>query len=379
MIALLVLKEKLKQFYSKYSIYVTLAVKFLIGCLTFALISGNIGFMAKLNSPVILMGLAVVCAFLPYGVIVCLAAAVVLAHLSSVSLELTLILAVCFLIIAILYYGFQPGDSCLLLLTPIFYHFKIPYAIPLLVGLSGKPVSAVPVGCGTFVYYTLLYVKQNAGILTNDASMDITQKYVQIMKSLIFNRLMLAMIAASLVSVIVVYLIRRLSVDYAWIIAIVAGAVAQLAVVFIGDFVFDVSVPILQLLIGTLVSMAIAGIYNFVIFSVDYTRTEYTQFEDDDYYYIDPMESDYTTGNTKLPIGTYLVQPDSQERVQVGNTGVLKGVYNINKGYTQFRQINILYQNEEYALVEQGTSYGLTVYDHIVLNGSAVDEDQIIY
>ena len=56
------------------------------------------------------------------------------------------------------------------------------------------------------------------GILTNDASMDITQKYVQIMKSLIFNRLMLAMIAASLVNVIVVYLIRRLSVDYAWII-----------------------------------------------------------------------------------------------------------------------------------------------------------------
>ena len=146
-------------------------------------------------------------------------------------------------------------------------------------------MSVVPVGCGTFVYYTLLYVKQNAGILTNDASMDITQKYVQIMKSLIFNRLMLAMIAASLVSVIVVYLIRRLSVDYAWIIAIVAGAVAQLAVVFIGDFVFDVSVPILQLLIGTLVSMAIAGIYNFMIFSVDYTRTEYTQFEDDDYYY----------------------------------------------------------------------------------------------
>lgn len=37
MIALLVLKEKLKQFYSKYSIYVTLAVKFLLGCLTFAL------------------------------------------------------------------------------------------------------------------------------------------------------------------------------------------------------------------------------------------------------------------------------------------------------------------------------------------------------
>ena len=84
-------------------------------------------------------------------------------------------------------------------------------------------------------------------------------------------------------------------------------------------------------------------------------------YEDDDYYY-------YVKAVPKMNVS-----------VQVGNTGVLKGVYNINKGYTQFRQINILYQNEEYALVEQGTSYGLTVYDHIVLNGSAVNEDQIIY
>ena len=57
----------------------------------------------------------------------------------------------------------------------------------------------------------------------------------------------------------------------------------------------------------------------------------------------------------------------------------LQGVYNINKGYTQFRQINILYQNEEFTLVEEGTSYGLTVYDRIVLNGEAVSEDEVVY
>ena len=77
-------------------------------------------------------------------------------------------------------------------------------------------------------------------------------------------------------------------------------------------------------------------------------------------------------------IKTYILDYDVIKN-RHNNVDALKGVYNINKGYTQFRQINILYQNEEYALVEQGTSYGLTVYDHIVLNGSAVDEDQIIY
>lgn len=102
-------------------------------------------------------------------------------------------------------------------------------------------------------------------------------------------------------------------------------------------------------------------------------------YEDDDYYYVDPLESDYVTGDKKLSVGDYLVAQDSDSRFQIGQKGSLQGVYNINKGYTQFRQINILAQNEEYTLVEEGTSYGLTVYDHIVLNGDAVDEDEIIY
>lgn len=102
-------------------------------------------------------------------------------------------------------------------------------------------------------------------------------------------------------------------------------------------------------------------------------------YADEEYYYIDPKESDFATGKEKMPIGTYLVEPDSQERFQIGMNKSLQGVYNINKGYTQFRQINILYQNEEFTLVEEGTSYGLTIYDHIVLNGEAVDEEQIIY
>lgn len=102
-------------------------------------------------------------------------------------------------------------------------------------------------------------------------------------------------------------------------------------------------------------------------------------YADEEYYYIDPKESDFATGKEKMPIGSYLVEPDSQERFQIGMNKSLQGVYNINKGYTQFRQINILYQNEEFTLVEEGTSYGLTIYDHIVLNGEAVDEEQIIY
>ena len=43
-----------------------------------------------------------------------------------------------------------------------------------------------------------------------------------------------------------------------------------------------------------------------------------------------------------------------------------------------FKQINILYQNDEYSIVKANTTYGLNVYDYIVLDGSAVSDDQII-
>ena len=56
----------------------------------------------------------------------------------------------------------------------------------------------------------------------------------------------------------------------------------------------------------------------------------------------------------------------------------LTGVYNINKGYAVFKQINILTKNEDYAIIETKTTYGISLYDHIALDGSKVKENQLV-
>lgn len=285
MMALLVFREKLRSFYGKYDAFLIPLMKFALSLAVFWQINSNIGYMEKLKGPAVWLMLSLACSFLPYGVISFLAGAVMLAHISSVSLEMALVLAVLLIIVAVLYYSFQPGDSYLLLLTPVFFQLKIPYAIPLLAGLSGGLGGVVPVSCGAFLYHIVQYVRLNAGVLTNDASLDITQKYVQIIKNIMSNSQMMVMIAACAAGILVVYLIRTLSVDYAWHIAIVAGALVQLVVVFVGDFIFDVSVPMAELLAGMVAAVIVAAIYNFMIFAVDYSRTEYLQFEDDDYCY----------------------------------------------------------------------------------------------
>lgn len=96
-------------------------------------------------------------------------------------------------------------------------------------------------------------------------------------------------------------------------------------------------------------------------------------FSTDEYYYVDMSES------SPLKAGDYIVKPDSADRYQIGSSASLQGVYNINKGYAVFKQIDILKSNDEYYSIRKGTSYGLSVYDHIVLNADSVYEGQLIY
>lgn len=90
-------------------------------------------------------------------------------------------------------------------------------------------------------------------------------------------------------------------------------------------------------------------------------------------------EDSYYVDDTILKIGDYLLKQDSTSEFPVSTKGELVGVYNINKGYADFRQISILYQNDEYAIVNSNTAYGLNVYDYIVLDSSTVKDEEILY
>ncbi len=285
MIGLWVFREKLRSFYARFDVFIDPLIRFCLGFLTFHMLNDSLGAMERLDNVLVELVLALICSVLPYGVMVFLAGVLLLAHVSSISLEMTLLVFLFLLFILILYFGLQPKDGVLLLLTPIFFHLRIPYAIPILVGLSCGLSSVAAVCCGVALFYVMQYIKQNIGTLSGDATLGMAEQLTQIVRTLFSNRLMGVMMAACAVGIVTVYLIRRLPINFSWAIAIVAGALAQLAVIFVGDFLFDVSVPMAQLMAGLILSLAIAAVYHFFVFAVDYTRTEYVQFEDDDYYY----------------------------------------------------------------------------------------------
>ena len=102
-----------------------------------------------------------------------------------------------------------------------------------------------------------------------------------------------------------------------------------------------------------------------------------TQFVETEIY--EETETEYYLDDSTLRSGNYIVMPETGEKFAVSRTGTLQGVYNINKGYADFKQISILYDNDEYSVVKSNTNYGLNVYDYIVLNADMVKDNEFIY
>ena len=104
-----------------------------------------------------------------------------------------------------------------------------------------------------------------------------------------------------------------------------------------------------------------------------------TVYREIDIYNYDTENKLYYIDSNILQSGTNLLKADSQDKYTVSKKGSLIGVYYMNKGYADFRQIQVLYQNDEYSIVKSNTQYGLNVYDYIVLNAESVNDEQFIY
>ena len=96
------------------------------------------------------------------------------------------------------------------------------------------------------------------------------------------------------------------------------------------------------------------------------------------FYYED--ENFYYTDSEVLKKGDVLISYDTGENYKVGtDIDEKQGVYCVNKGYALFKIINIMSSNDDYTIVEKGTDYGIANYDRIILNGSDVKENDLLY
>ena len=285
MTQLLLAKEGLKNFIGKYEVYLKPLGKFLLALAALVMINRSTGYMTKIDSFSVVMVVALMCSFMPVNFIIVCAGLFILMHFYALSLECALIAVILFLLLALLYFRFASKDTLVVLLLPMFFFLKIPYVIPICMGLLATPASVVSVACGVIVYYVIHYVTQNAQALMALKTEELSTRFRYVVDGLLNNKTMIVVIAAFAFTLIVVYLVRRMAIDHSWTIAIIAGVMVQMLALLLGNLVMDTDIGIVGIIFGNIIAAGIAKIVEFLTFHLDYSRTENVQFEDDDYYY----------------------------------------------------------------------------------------------
>lgn len=280
-----VLRGRLEELYGKHSKWFDKIFQFILAMLTFTVINQNIGFLKSAASPVVALGLSVICTFLPIMVTVVLATVLILAHTMAASIGIFAVTALVFLIMYIFYIRLTPKMALVVLFTPLAFVLKIPFLVPVACALVYAPVSLVAVSCGTVVYYMMEFVKKSATTSKGTGGKAVLYEITSYVQKVFLNKEMWIYIVAFIIGFYVIYTIRRQEIDHAWKIGIITGAIANVIVVAVGDIALGVDASYGALIFGNILAVVIGLVLELFLFSVDYARSERLQFEDDEYYY----------------------------------------------------------------------------------------------
>ena len=299
MTALLELKQKIKSFYSEHDVMLLSVSKFLLAFVLFQGINGSMGMMEKMNNIFVVLILSLICAVMPINAMAVIGCFMIVAHCYAVGIEVAGVAMVFLLLLMILFLRFTSKDNAALVFTPVAFSLRIPTAVPVISGLLRTPSCSVPAGCGVLLYYFMKVVKEKSTVLQGKET-KLVQKLQILLDGIMKNQEMWLTILTFVVVVMVVYMISRCSFDYSWRIANATGAVCYIIIMVLGGMFFDIDINIVSIVISAVLAVVLGLITEFAVLGVDYSRSEHTQFEDDEYvYYVKAVPKSFVAKKEK--------------------------------------------------------------------------------
>lgn len=296
---ILTLRQQIKEFYAQRDSYLGPIIKAIVMLVILLVINTQIGYSDTLLQWNIIAIAVLAAALLPWGAMTFIAALFTIIHLFALSWEIAVIVGIFFFIAAIMQYVFLPGFGLAIVLIPVFYYLHIPFVVPLVLGLVGGMTTFIPSMVGAFLYYFFVGIQANADYFmrTSGSSASMMDRFPQILSIIKGNDLMLISIIAFGLITLVVYIIRRRSIDYASYIALAVGTILNIVIFLIGSFTGNVVMSYLEVFLGSVIAFVIASGVELWLTATDYDHTEYLQYEDDDYvYYVKAVPKIRITG-----------------------------------------------------------------------------------
>ncbi len=316
MTGLLELRQKISEVYGRYEAYVRVCTKCLLAFLVFYLIHRQLANSLQFRAWAEIGVFTLVAAVMPIGGLSLLVGVFVVIHMVAISVEAGAIAAAFFVFLLLTYFIFKPKQSGLIAVMCLAGMLNLSGAAAIPIGLLCSPVAVLPAAAGTFVYGMILTLRQNSSVLETAAvRLTSMEKAAYFVKAVWSNERLLLLTAALIITIVVVYLIRKLPYSYAWSIAIAAGTACYVLTILVGNVAFGVTVNLLYLSISIIVGILIACVLHVFCFLLDGTHTEFLEYEDENYVYYVRAIPKYSVARTDKKVTTITTpgEADSDE------------------------------------------------------------------
>ena len=218
MTALLELRQKISEVYGRYEAYVRICTKCLLAFLVFYMIHSQLSGSMNPRSWAEIVVATLIAVMIPIDACSILVAIFVIVHMLMISVEAGVIAAAFFLFLLLTYFIFKPRQSILITVMCLVGMLNLTGAAAIPIGLLCGPIAVIPAAAGTFVYGMILTLRQNSSVLEASA-----QRLTSMEKAAYFIKGQLeamnvsySLMAALVVNLFVVYMIRKLPYSYAW-------------------------------------------------------------------------------------------------------------------------------------------------------------------
>lgn len=283
-LSILKLRKNIYEIYQKHSRAAGILLK---GFAAFLLFFAMNSMYKSTSGSQMLIGaaLAIICAVLPMRMTYLASAIVVMLNLWHISWDVVAFYGAAVLLSYLLVCRIKPDTAIIIAFTPLFFFFKVPFLLPLLVGSMSSLFGVAALLFGILFYYFGVYSLDVMAFLSSATGGENVIAVKSILDSFMADKDMLLVVLALVIAALVTYVLYHQSFDYAWYISIAAGGLAGFIVYLTGGILYDIENGSMVYIFTIPLAIVIGFAVQFFRCIIDYTGVEKLEFEDDEYYY----------------------------------------------------------------------------------------------
>lgn len=275
------IKLKIEDIYFKNNKIALAVTRFVFALFIFGYINFTLGAFALISKPPITVLLSVAAAFLPLTITMVIAFIVIGLHLFKLSLILLIGYVVLLSVMYLLVFRICSDKWIVVFASIILFWIKLPYLIPLLLGIVFSTSIFIPATLATgFALFLDVAAKYKVGTESQSIS-AISATFTNMAK----DSYIIMWVLAVAISVLIVAIVKTFNIKNCKEIAIIVGGIVEMAVLVATKFILNVDVNVAVMVILNILSIIIALAFLWAMYPFNYRATEYVEFFDDEYYY----------------------------------------------------------------------------------------------